>query len=199
MLAETNLLTVYATPMLNNKYYYPKLEDLFVGYQCETRYSQSIGEFDTSPSYFCQNEDGSDADCFLKHKDMIPCHPHTITGSDIKDFELSISTGSDIRYSMGVPLKTIRTKFLDREDIESLGFKLEYEGEFISRYIKERKILIINALNIYNPYKMVSLFLKQVEKIINGKVVVSKEDVLVFQVVCKSLNELKTNFKWIII
>lgn len=188
VLVETNLLTVYATPMLNNKYYYPKLEDLFVGYQCETRYSQSIGEFETSPSYFCQNEDGSDADCFLKHKDMIPCHPHTITGSDIKDFELSISTGSDIRYSMGIPLETIRSKKLDREDIESLGW-----GHFEFNYPNPKEIQSFKKGNYFLAF------------FTDGRVAIILQDITTNEVAadyycngqlylgsCPSINELRT-------
>lgn len=129
MLAGTNLIIVFAT-MTQNKYYLPKLEELFVGYECEKRMDCGlIGEYDSSPSYWCYDDKGNDVDCFLKGSDMIPTVNYKITGEDIYQFDLFLQTGSNMMFSEGKDIRDIRTKHLDRLDIESLGWVISDRKE----------------------------------------------------------------------
>lgn len=140
--------------MINREYYTPKIEDLFVGYECEYR----------AKSY--------------QSKDKTEWHPW----KEIVCEESFMARGcSESYYPSDIE---IRTKYLDKEDIESLGFKYdEKKEEFISNktYLgigigDDKKIHIF-----YDEYRRLTIYYQENR----GEVHV------VFDGKCTSINELK--------
>lgn len=155
-------------------YYYPKLEDLFVGYECERRVWEPMGEFDPIIDYFCFNPDGSDVDCFLKG--TIKAEPYVVRGLDFQTF-----------IDIGNNLQDLRTKYLDKEDIESLGFILTSESDTIYRFEKNspHQVLIWKKPILHNPHNIVSLLIGQEDKTLCEA----------FTYPCPSINELRKIIK----
>lgn len=113
MLVETNLLTVYATQMLNNKYYTPAINDFYPGYEYEYKKHDGV--------YYSNEE--------FDNKEWIK----GIYG--FNDFPYVERT------MLGrMQYQTVRVKQLDIWDIESLGWTLgnilNDDDEFVEGFSK---------------------------------------------------------------
>lgn len=91
---------------MENKYYIPDINDLFEGYECEKIF---FCEFDTH--YNCPNYESW---VELYTSDKINSYPYIMTNDDL--FKA---------HQLG----NFRTKYLDREDIESLDWEFDINGE----------------------------------------------------------------------
>lgn len=159
MLAETNLLTVYATPMLNNKYYTPALNDFYIGYHFEI-----LEDFDYYPDK--------------------SWHPFTYGEGSTTNIE-------NMQSPLAIPEKDwggkIRTRCLDRIDIESLGWGHHGKSVYGYWYSKTGDF----TLDTWTSYK---LLLHHVES--EGRVYIYAEDIdnkeILFRGLCPSINELRT-------
>lgn len=97
--------------MENDKYYIPDIEDLYVGYECQA--DDNVGEFAVE---ICATEERLNYMWLSDAK-----HPNAyykcLTGKDISRYE-----GGNVCHNGFIPL-VLRTKYLDKGDIESLGWK----------------------------------------------------------------------------
>lgn len=105
---------------MENKYYTPEIEEFHIGFEYEI-YSDKIATYPINGSYEQTN--------FHRHK------------YDTKDIRLS-------QLGTRIFEKKVRVKYLDKEDIESLGFdKLSKD-----KYFLEYGILIPGADYYWHPY-----------------------------------------------
>ena len=112
---------------MENKYYQPEIEDFSVGYECEWIYEKN-----TSHNYY-------------KNPEIYDWQKHTITLKDFSDHDLA-----DVFHNIHNDSVSWRTKWLDREDIESLGFK--YIATDILAWEKNEKTEIFLLNNVYLHY-----------------------------------------------
>lgn len=184
----------------NNKdhylYYYPNPSELRIGYRCETKKQEPIGEYDSHVDYFCFDENGNADNCFLKHKEMVPgTVPYLVTAEDIVGFQEYIDSGASLAFSTGKPIDSFRVKNLDQEDIMDLGWVFSKKG-LVDHYQHPNPIELDKARDFYG-YRLWQLYLYHYGKgkvRISGMFESSHEETL-FDGECKSINELETVMK----
>ena len=137
--------------MIDNDYYTPELEDLYVGYIC----------FDFTIKGMREIKD--------------PEYMRTIS---------HISKNVDNKGKITYDLKDIlKTKYLDKDDIESLSFKYKETIRSGDYFIKDNLGLIyIKEGNILMIYKIIESI---------------NQNEMLFQGNCKSINELKKIIKYL--
>lgn len=91
---------------MENKYYTPSIEDLYVGFECETIEGQKITIDKECLKLLLVGE-------LYKENPKYDCITH------------KVGDGSIIMSALRLDINHLRVKYLDREDIESLGFKKE--------------------------------------------------------------------------
>ena len=133
--------------MENNKYYTADIEDLRVGYICETKPGMS---------------------------EAFTWMPYIINGDN--------SIKAHYRDQ-------IRTKYLTKEDIESLGWKINIEYNHLSRcgFEKDNYYLLLNTRN---QIPFIKIIYKDPSKEEDGWIVAPEHFQISIQ--CPSINELKT-------
>lgn len=101
---------------MENKYYIPDIEDLYVGYECQA--DDNVGEFAVE---ICATEERLNY-MWLNDAKHPNAYYKSLTGKDISRYE-----GGNVCHNGFIPL-VLRTKYLDKEDIESLGW-VQYKDE----------------------------------------------------------------------
>jgi hypothetical protein len=132
---------------MENKYYTPTIEEFHIGFECEYKSQELIGEaiskiIDLKLMYGKELEVPED-DLF-EH--------HVINGRDIQMYSLNPHL-----------LKDFRVKRLDREDIESLGwdqveydtYRLGTQQEFFFEFNPEYKSFIYSKTNKLNSSNVI--------------------------------------------
>lgn len=116
-----------------SKYYTPELEEFYVGFEFEMRVVSHRAHQDE----------------LIREEVFMPCVWKAFT--NLKDV-------FNVEYdSLGEHLKTtvpdsVRVKYLDREDIESLGFRIYQEGSNFYVYLKDNQLTL--HLNPEYPNKI---------------------------------------------
>lgn len=126
--------------MEDNKYYTPDIEDLYIGYRCET-YNAMNGEWVTD----------------------------TLNGYNIQELYMTIESVLSVY---------IKTKYLDKEDIESLGWVWSEQHGWYTFGENQEWLMVIGTtvplwVNVWNDQ--------------GGW----------YQGECKSINELRKLIKWL--
>ena len=145
---------------MNNKYYTPQLEDLFINYEFEYKINKNPEIWRKSNLWDIST---IDEDC-------------------IKSAEYFISKNE------------IRTKYLDKEDIESLGYIYETNyGDFLS-FEKGNPYYLNGQLLYYNLDNHLLRISINKENYDNQGVPINQ---VIFDGECKSINELKKILKYL--
>lgn len=147
---EPNLVKAYTNGMLqsmtimNDKYYIPEIEELHVGYECEI-YSNKWNSY------------------------IIPDKMYFLADNTENN------TGGFNNFIFPILIKNaeIRTKYLDKEDIESLGWNFDAYKEDDYKYY-------LNSYILYFPYAD------------EEPILIKDQKGTLFYGECKSINELKT-------
>ena len=150
--------------MEQNKFYTPKIEDLFVGYECER---WVVGEYGD---------------------DWIP---HTTNAEDIADIVCYKHTGENLIYSEGFPIEWLRTKYLDKKGIESLGWVYlpsDYKLEIVQGYEKGNYWLF----SLRNAKLIITIKDQSIEEWTHNW-----GNSQLFFGECKSINELRKLMEWL--
>lgn len=113
----------------SNKYYTPNIEDLFVGYECEMEVDW---EYATE---ICATKDQIE-EMWINYKEYPNAHKLTIRPHHILEYFDFINT--NISY----PIGRIRTKYLDKYDIESEGWIDLGKGHTFSKAGTEKLVQI---------------------------------------------------------
>lgn len=146
---------------MENKYYIPAIDEFYVGF-----------EFEIKDPYYEGRENFQK--CIIKD-DSTLFFPNAV---DIFDLEYSYEhLLSNISYDIG--MGNIRVKYLDREDIESLGWKLLRENNVFTVFTKTF------AGNIY--------YLK-LHSVDLGRVIIEYSTGVHIDIVTKNKSELKKLF-----
>lgn len=151
---------------MEDKYYTPELEDLFVGYECEMKNSSDPVHFDWETCIFKQD--------FSNQLNEDYCFEYLV--KDLKD-------------------GNIRTKHLDKQDIESLGFiEVKEKRHYINAIQK------VKLKNYYDPRVILEL---ELEYDIDSKMLSLSyycgefANQIIFEGEIKSINEFRNIIKYL--
>lgn len=153
------------------KYYTPEIEELFVGYEWESRIK------DQRPKITYQ-----DISVYEWTKRLI-------TLDDFSDHDLAID-----RFNIRSDRTEFRTKYLDKEDIEKEGYV--YKGEYKNKLEFEKGDVNFYGgqfLN-YNLDTKLLIIIKNKGKFDNSGTPTGQ---YIFEGICKSINEFRKILKWI--
>lgn len=181
---------------MNNKYYQPELEELYIGYEFE--YRQNLATY-------IYNEDGHIDKVMAWDKNVNEINNNNTWIKDkvlkedlIDDTSKNRSFGHNDYFN--VYSFPIRTKYLDIEDIESLGFiksSMQFRKKDLENYIVgfsnrfDNDLIHVYIDKKYNNIKIVK------EEIVLKDGFEELEYETLFKGSCKSINELKLILKMI--
>lgn len=143
---------------MENKYYTPELEDLHIGYECERKhYKNGIAPYELSQEQAREFYKNSEIEWSKEIIRSLFNYTHLLMDNEV-----------------------IRTKYLDKEDIESLGWRQRNSSNIFE---KDKTYL---SFNIYSNIPVIEIFKNLEEKYI-----------FMYIGECKSINELRKLMKWL--
>ena len=148
---------------MENEYYTPDIEDLRIGYECEV--------------------------CDLPHvKEFVYMFPRNFEYKKIKIEDISMIQVAANHLKQFC----LRTKYLTKENIELLGWKINIDYNHLSRcgFEKDNYYLL---LNMHNKIPFIKIIYKDPSKEEDGWIVAPEHFQISIQ--CPSINELKTILK----
>jgi hypothetical protein len=118
----------------NDKYYTPSIKEFHVGFECEVSIETSHGQYENKINWY----------------------PIIIGGKD----RYSLLVEAEFHTKLKINLNKFRVKYLDKEDIKSLGFKPDHVGTIHNDKGYDMMQFDNHIISIYisNPHNGITVF-----------------------------------------